>query len=274
MGGIFLLRTLRRDNLTKERKHLLFRLTRRQKRKLKAYIRAYTARFIALCIVLALLIGGFLIVRGIVRLITGDETAMETMLDEKLRKKEKRVYVAPEITVDFLPPNPYSRPGEELPVVNAVFIHYTANPGTDAAQNRSYFANLAQTGETSASAHFVIGYEGEIVQCLPLEEIGYAVKKRNYDSVSIECCYLDDSGQFTQETYDSLLALVSWLLGKYELDTDAVKRHYDEGGKNCPKYYVEHEDAWERLVLDIGQYIEDNGTYEKPEEESGAEEVE
>jgi len=58
------------------------------------------------------------------------------------------------------------------------------------------------------------------------------------------------------------------------LDTDAVKRHYDEGGKNCPKYYVEHEDAWERLVLDIGQYIEDNGTYEKPEEESGAEEVE
>ncbi len=243
------------------------RLTNRQKRKLKAYIRAYTARFIALCIVLALFTGGFLIVRAVVRRVTGDEKAMETMLDKKFAKKEKRVYERPEFTVNLLPPNPYSRPGEDLPEVKAVFVHYTANPGTDAAQNRSYFANLAKTGETSASAHFVIGYEGEIIQCVPLWEIAYAVKGRNFDSVSIECCYLEESGEFTQETYDSLIRLTAWLLGKYELDTDAVKRHYDEGGKNCPKYYVEHEEAWAGLVRDIGQYIEDNGTYEKPEEE-------
>ncbi len=242
------------------------RLTKRQKRKLKAYIRAYTARFVALCIVLALFIGGFLIVRAIVRHVTGDETAMETMLDDKFRKREKRVYERPELTVDFLPPNPYSRPGEDLPEVKNIFIHYTANPGTDAAQNRSYFANLAQTGETSASAHFVIGYEGEIVQCVPLSEIAYAVKGRNYDSVSIECCYLEESGKFTEATYDSLMRLAAWLLSKYELDTDAVKRHYDEGGKNCPKYYVENESEWKHLVRDIGQYIEDNGTYEKPED--------
>lgn len=251
--------------MKKEGNQAVKRLTKRQKRKLKAYIRAYTARFIALCIVLVLFSGGFLIVRAIVRHVTGDETAMETMLDDKFRKKEKRVYEKPELTEDFLPPNPYSRPGEDLPGVKNIFIHYTANPGTDAAQNRSYFANLAQTGETSASAHFVIGYEGEIVQCVPLEEIAYAVKGRNYDSVSIECCYLEESGEFTEATYDSLMRLTAWLLGKYELDTDAVKRHYDEGGKNCPKYYVENESEWQRLVRDIGQYIEDNGTYEKPE---------
>lgn len=242
------------------------KLTKRQKRKLKAYIRAYTARFVALCIVILLFAGTFLIVRTVVRHITGNETAMETMLDRKFRKKVKRVYEKPEMTVDFLPHNPYSRPGEVLPQVTDIFIHYTANPGTSASQNRNYFANLAQTGETSASAHFVIGYEGEIVQCIPLEEIGYAVKGKNYDSVSIECCYLNENGEFTDETYDSLLALVSWLLGRYELDTDAVKRHYDEGGKNCPKYYVEHEEEWERLVRDVRQYIEDNGTDKEPEE--------
>lgn len=192
---------------------------------------------------------------------------METMFGAGLSKKEKRVYIQPELTVDFIPQNPYSRPGEELPEVSNVFVHYTANPGTDAMQNRSYFANLAQTQETSASAHFVIGYEGEIVQCIPLEEIAYAVKGRNYDSVSIECCYLEESGKFTQATYDSLIRLTAWLLGTYELDETAVKRHYDEGGKNCPKYYVEHEEAWNTLVKDIGQYIEENGTYEKPEEE-------
>lgn len=245
----------------------MLKLTKRQKRKLKAYIRAYTARAIALCIVLALFTGGFFLVRTVVRFVTGDKTAMETMFDARLSKKEKRVYIQPELTMDFIPQNPYSRPGEELPAVNNVFVHYTANPGTDAMQNRSYFANLAQTQETSASAHFVIGYEGEIVQCIPLEEIAYAVKGRNYDSVSIECCYLEESGKFTQATYDSLIRLTTWLLGKYELDETAVKRHYDEGGKNCPKYYVENEEAWEMLVQDIERYIEENGTYEKPEEE-------
>ncbi len=245
----------------------MLKLTKRQKRKLKAYIRAYTVRAIALCIVFVLFTGGFFLVRTVVRFVTGDKTAMETMFDVRLSKKEKRVYIQPEVTMDFIPQNPYSRPGEELPAVNNVFVHYTANPGTDAMQNRSYFANLAQTQETSASAHFVIGYEGEIVQCIPLEEIAYAVKGRNYDSVSIECCYLEENGEFTQATYDSLIRLTTWLLGKYELDETAVKRHYDEGGKNCPKYYVEHEEAWEMLVQDIERYIEENGTYEKPEEE-------
>ena len=131
-------------------------------------------------------------------------------------------------------------------------------------QNRSYFENLGITGETSASAHFIIGYEGEIVQCLPLEEIGYAVKGRNYDSVSIECCYLEEDGKFTDATYQSLLQLVSWLMGKYDLSIDDVLRHYDEGGKNCPKYYVEHEEAWTQLKQDIADYIAENGTYKAP----------
>ena len=58
----------------------------------------------------------------------------------------------PVIVEDFLTPNPYSRPGEKLPEVRNIFVHYTANPGTTAEQNRSYFENLGITGETSASA--------------------------------------------------------------------------------------------------------------------------
>jgi len=161
----------------------------------------------------------------------------------------------PEIEEYFLTPNPYSRPGEALEEVNHIFVHYTANPGTSAAQNRSYFENLGITGETSASAHFVIGYEGEIVQCIPLEEIGYAVKQRNYDSVSIECCYLSADGKFTEATYESLLRLCGWLLKEYKLTPGEVLRHYDEGGKKCPLYYVENEDEWEDFLEDLEQFI-------------------
>ena len=108
-------------------------------------------------------------------------------------------------TQDFLTINDYSRPGDELKRVKNIFVHYTANPGTSAAQNRSYFENLAETHETSASSHFIIGYEGEIVQCVPLDEIAYAVAGRNNDSISIECCYVDENGEFTEKTYQSLV---------------------------------------------------------------------
>lgn len=157
----------------------------------------------------------------------------------------------PAWTEDFLTVNEYSRPGDPLESVKSVFVHYTANPGTSAAQNRSYFEWLKDTHETSASAHFIIGYEGEIIQCVPLDEIAYAVQSRNGDSVSIECCYLEADGSFTQETYDSLISLLAWLVDVYDLETEDILRHYDCGGKKCPLYYTENPDEWEELKKDV-----------------------
>lgn len=162
----------------------------------------------------------------------------------------------PNIDVELLTVNEYSRPGEVLPEVKKIFIHYTANPGTSAIQNRSYFESLGETHERSASAHFVISYDGSIVQCIPTKEIAYAVMGRNYDSLSIECCYLEEDGEFTKETYESLIRLTSWLLHKFRLKPEDVLRHYDEGGKICPKYYVENEKAWEQFIEDLSSYID------------------
>ncbi|WP_300841499.1 N-acetylmuramoyl-L-alanine amidase family protein [uncultured Acetatifactor sp.] len=157
----------------------------------------------------------------------------------------------PEWTEDLLTPNEYSRPGNALEEVNNIFVHYTANPGTSAAQNRSYFEWQKDTHEASVSAHFVIGYEGEIIQCVPLDEIAYAVMTRNYDSISIECCYLEKDGSFTQATYDSLISLLAWLVDAYDLESEDILRHYDCGGKKCPLYYTEHPGAWEQLKKDV-----------------------
>lgn len=163
----------------------------------------------------------------------------------------------PEWTEDYLTINPYSRPGEELPEVKNIFVHYTANRDTSAAQNRSYFETLKDTHENSASAHFIIGYEGEIIQCIPLNEIAYAVKTRNYDSISIECCYISEDGSFTKETEKSLVELLAYLLKLYHLDEEDILRHYDCGGKKCPLYYVEHEDAWEDLKEEVSKKLEE-----------------
>ena len=81
------------------------------------------------------------------------------------------------------------------------------------------------------------------------------MKTRNYDSISIECCYKSADGSFTKETYDSLIHLLSYLVKKYGLSTDDILRHYDCGGKKCPLYYVEHEDDWEQLKRDVEKLL-------------------
>ena len=73
-----------------------------------------------------------------------------------------------------------------------------------------YFEGLAQTGLTSASALFVIGYEGEIVQCIPLNEMAYAVIGKTTHSISLNAIWTQD-GKFTDATYQSPKAL-GWLM--------------------------------------------------------------
>ena len=162
---------------------------------------------------------------------------------------------APPFTVDLLDINEYSRPGIALEKINGIVIHYTANPKSTAKQNRDYFEGLKDSHETKASSHFVVGIKGEIVQCIPSSEISYASNSRNSDTLSIECCHKDKSGKFTKETYQSLVELVGWLCQRFGLTSEQVIRHYDVTGKNCPKYFVEHEDEWEQFKKDVDVQI-------------------
>ena len=157
----------------------------------------------------------------------------------------------PEISVQLLDVNDYSRPGTEVDSVAGIVIHYTANPGSTAQQNRDYFNSLQDGHGASVSSHFIVGLDGEIVQCIPTQEVAYASNERNHDTVSIECCHPDATGKFNQETYISMVRLTAFLCAKYNLDAEAVIRHYDVTEKNCPKYFVENEDAWKLFKADV-----------------------
>ena len=156
------------------------------------------------------------------------------------------------IQQEILPVNPYSRPGDKVSKVTAIVVHYVGNPGTTAEQNRSYFNNLAELKNAYASSHYVVGLQGEIIQCVPLDEIAYASNNRNYDTISIECCHQDAEGRFTDDTYNSLVRLVAALCRTYGLnpETDVI-RHYDVTGKLCPIYYVNNPDEWYAFKLSV-----------------------
>lgn len=157
----------------------------------------------------------------------------------------------PEIDVQLLTVNPYSRPGTETQKITGIVVHYTANPGATAMNNRDYFESLKDNHDNQVSSNFVIGLEGEIVQCVPTWEVAYASNSRNIDTVSIECCHPDETGEFNDETYRSMVQLCAWLCLKFGLDEKDVIRHYDVTGKNCPKYFVEHEEAWDAFRENI-----------------------
>ena len=227
-----------------------------------------------LAVLLCILISGFAFAIWQIRQMgtetgTEAETGMETIPEMLAEGGEDRVVEGiiqgipesqfnrhPSWTEDYLTVSEYSRPGDPLTEVNSNFVPYTANVGTSAANNRNYFENLKDNHDVpGASAHFIIGIEGEILQIIPLDEIDYAVQSRNEDSISIECCYKYDNGQFTQETYDSLISLLAWLTDTYDLETEDILRHYDCGGKKCPLYYVDHEDAWRILKQDVAEQM-------------------
>ena len=197
-----------------------------------------------------------------------ETTAAQPVLSERDRKRHRQVWIQRIVIAlvlctilvggviclkIFLTPKtvnvsvPYTESAE--------MVHYTANPGSTAQQNRDYFENLKDTHTTKVSSNFVIGLEGEIIQCIPTSEIAYASNSRNTDTVSIECCHPDETGKFTDATYDSLVQLTAFLCSKFNLTENDVIRHYDITGKDCPKYFVENEAAWETFRSDVGAVL-------------------
>ena len=143
-----------------------------------------------------------------------------------------------------------SRRGEPLSEVRDIAVHYVGNPGSTAQANRNYF----NSPDSTSSSHFIVGLEGEVVQCVPLTEVAYASNQRNSDTVSIEVCHPDETGKFSDVTYGRVVELTAWLCESLGLHPEEdVIRHYDVTGKHCPRYYVEHPEAWEQFLKDVGQ---------------------
>lgn len=174
-------------------------------------------------------------------------------------KVSKNVQIAEElkipdwIDIDIIHKHSTARTGIKLIDIKNIVIHYVGNPNTTAKNNRDYF----DKNSTTVSSHFVVGLEGEIIQCVPLCEKSAASNERNKDTISIEVCHPDSSGKYNKETYQSVIKLSAFLCKKFSLDENDIIRHYDITGKMCPKYYVENEDAWVQMKEDIGKKVDE-----------------
>ncbi len=173
-------------------------------------------------------------------------TATDDFGDEQLERLTS-AQLPDYVSVQIINFDSGSREGTRLDGVKDIVIHYVGNPGTSAQQNRDYFNSEA----SNVSSHFVVGLNGEAIQCLPLDEKSAASNWRNNDTISIEVCHPDATGQFNSGTYSTLVDLTAWLCNTADISCKNIIRHYDITGKACPLYFVDHEDAWEQFKSDV-----------------------
>lgn len=163
----------------------------------------------------------------------------------------------------ILPPSKWSRPQIPLVLITGIVIHWVANAGATAKQIRDYFATVSR----HASAHYIIDVDGSIIQAVPEDEVAYhagpsdrtredTLKRLgglpNWRTVGIELCHPDWTGEFTGRTIESAISLTADIGSRKRVDVlHNVLRHYDCTGKYCPKYYVDHPEAWRDFREDV-----------------------
>lgn len=153
--------------------------------------------------------------------------------------------------------SPYCRSGEKQNKIQNIVVHWVGNAGSSALGNRNYFNSLASTHKTSASSHYIVGLNGEVIKCIPEEEVAFhsGSYSMNRKSIGIETCHPDWEGKFAESTYNSLVELCADICRRYDLNINNIIRHYDVTGKDCPRYYVQNPDEWVKFKNDVANKL-------------------
>lgn len=145
------------------------------------------------------------------------------------------------------------RAGRSAPI-RYIVVHYTANKGDTAKNNVDYFSRSV----TKSSAHYFVD-ENQVWQSVKDEDTAYHCGAKTYkhplchngNSIGVEMCLLDKSGNIRPGTIDTALSVVRQLMAAYDIPIDRVLRHYDVTGKNCPRPMVENPQLWEDFKKEL-----------------------
>lgn len=166
-------------------------------------------------------------------------------------------------TTNLLPVNKFSRPGYVRSSIARIVWHWTGAAGQVKETTARYFEILGrqdpEDGETYASSHYIVDEAG-VLQVIPDEEIAYHAGSGwwNLNSIGIEICHPDWTGQFPVATLANFCELSASLCERYGIrPLTQIVRHFDVTGKRCPLWFVEHEadfEAAKRIVSEMVTY--------------------
>ena len=136
-----------------------------------------------------------------------------------------------------------------------ITIHNTANDAS-ALNEIAYMKR-----NNYNSYHFAVD-DVEARQGLPLDRNNFscgdgANGTGNRKSIAIEICYSKSGGARYVQAEENCVQLVAYLLKKYGLGVDRVKKHQDWSGKYCP-HRILAENRWETFKNRIRQAMGEN----------------
>lgn len=165
---------------------------------------------------------------------------------------------------------PYNHSSGNIGRIKYLVIHYVGALG-DAKNNCQYYAS----GYIGASAHYYVGFNGDIWQSVEDKNIAWSVGApsykhpycRNSNSLNIEMCVrkkstktmnaTDKDWYFEDATYKNAVLLAAELLTKYNIPFNNMIRHYDVTGKWCPAPFCENNTkyTWESFKADVKKVL-------------------
>ncbi len=160
--------------------------------------------------------------------------------------------------------------------IDFIVIHYVGALG-GAEENARYYASQ----DVGASAHYFVGFSGEIWQSVEDQDAAWSVGgglqgtqghayygiANNYNTLNIELCVrkkntatmnaTDHDWYFENATVSSAIALTRTLMDRYSISQDHVIRHYDVVGKICPNPYVYNDTShtWQEFLDGIASPV-------------------
>lgn len=150
------------------------------------------------------------------------------------------------------------RPPRSSNDIDLVVIHITDGGARLAEQTARWFANPNQHNlrgeEIHVSAHYVVGRQGEVVQCVRHEDIAHHAGRANPRSVGIEHVVPRSEGGLTDEQYGASVRLVSWLGDQLRipLDSQHIKGHaqadHRTTHRTCPDRAFDWTEFWMRVA--------------------------
>lgn len=142
--------------------------------------------------------------------------------------------------------------------IKYIVIHYFGSLAT-AKNLADYWAGKY----VGASAHYAVGHDGDVYQCVADGDIAWHCGAkayrhpacRNSNSIGIEMAVYkqntktmnasDRDWYFSPETMEAAAGLVRGLMETYHVPVGNVLRHHDVTGKTCPAPFVHDSAAWE-----------------------------
>jgi N-acetylmuramoyl-L-alanine amidase CwlA len=161
-----------------------------------------------------------------------------------------RTMEAPEwVDVQYLAMDGLSRTGAEMPSPTTIVIH-----GAQSGLGAQQLWKLYQ-GDTSAeSVHFIVGTDGTILQCIPLEELSSAHGMGDAHVINIALCGDAGSREVPIHQEKALAKLCAWLVEDSFLQVSDVKRHSDVAknlAEPCPLLYASNDEQWRDFLAEV-----------------------